>query len=55
MEKLLTVAEVSDVLRVHPVTVRKYIKKDHIKAAKFPGGDLRIDQKDLEEFVGIAK
>ena len=53
MGQLLTVNEVSERVRVIPLTVRRWIKSGELKAFK-PGGDRagwRIDEDDLAAFV----
>lgn len=51
---LLTVTEVASFIRVHPETVRRYIREGHIKAIKLTGkrSDYRISKKSLEAFMG---
>ncbi len=47
---MLTVHEVSDLLKVKESTVRTWIHEQSLRAAKF-GRDWRVAQKDLESFV----
>ena len=49
-KELLTVEEVSGILGVHPITIRRYIKDNKIKASKI-GGQWRITSSDLKEFM----
>lgn len=49
-KELLTVEEVSGILGVHPITIRRYIKDNKIKASKM-GGQWRITFSDLKEFM----
>ena len=49
-KELLTVEEVSGILGVHPITIRRYIKDNKIKASKM-GGQWRITSSDLKEFM----
>ena len=53
MSKFLLVEEVAEKLRLHPNTVREYIKGGKLPAAKF-GKVYRIKEQDLEEFIRQA-
>jgi excisionase family DNA binding protein len=49
MENLFNVNQAAFILKVHPLTVRRYIKEGRLKAIK-AGGNVRIREKDLMEF-----
>jgi excisionase family DNA binding protein len=49
MEDLLTVRQVSILLKVHPLTIRRYINQGKLKAVKV-GGNVRVSQSDLTSF-----
>lgn len=49
-QKLLKVAEVTEILQVHWQTVLTYIKEGKLKAVKI-GRGYRVTKKDLEEFI----
>jgi len=49
-DKMLTVDEVADQLRVHPRTVRQWIAKGELIAFD-TGRGYRIKQSDLDEFI----
>lgn len=49
MDNLLSVKQVAYILKVHPLTVRRYIKEERLKAVK-SGGNVRIKESDLAEF-----
>lgn len=49
MDGLLSVKQVAFILKVHPLSVRRYIKQGRLKAVKI-GGNVRIRDKDLQEF-----
>ena len=49
MNNLLSVRQAAFILKVHPLTVRRYIKEKKLKAVKI-GGNVRITETDLEEF-----
>jgi len=49
MDNLLSVKQVAYILKVHPLTVRRYIKDERLKAVK-SGGNVRIKESDLNEF-----
>lgn len=51
---VLTLKEVAERLRLHPNTLRRYIKKGKLAAMKF-GRVWRIEEKDLEEFMRANK
>src|SRR5258708_1109119 len=49
MNNLLSVKQVAFMLRVHPLTIRRYIKEKKLKAIKV-GGNVRIQETDLQGF-----
>ncbi len=49
MENLFNINQAAFILKVHPLTVRRYIKEGRLKAMKV-GGNVRIREKDLQEF-----
>ena len=49
MNNLLSVKQVAFILRVHPLTVRRYIKEKRLVAVKV-GGNIRIEENALENF-----
>lgn len=49
MENLFNVNQVAFILKVHPLTVRRYIKEGRLKAIK-AGGNIRIKESSLNEF-----
>ena len=53
MEKLLTIKEVAEYLRVSERSINRYIEAGRLKASKI--GQWRISQKDLEEFLNQNK
>ena len=53
MSRFLLVDEVAEKLRLHPNTVRGYIKKGILPAARF-GKVYRVKEKDVEEFIERA-
>lgn len=51
-DRLLTVAEVCELVRVHPQSVRRWIKEDGLPAIQFGGRTgYRIRLSDLEAFL----
>ncbi len=46
---LLSVKQVAFILKVHPLTIRRYISEKRLKAVK-AGGNIRIDENDLQDF-----
>lgn len=49
-ESLFSVNQVSLILKVHHLTVRRYIKEGKLKAVKI-GGNIRIPQSALDTFT----
>ena len=49
-ERFLTVAEVAERLKVHPITVRRHIKAGRLRAVRF-GRAVRIRESDLDAYV----
>ena len=46
----LTAEEIAEDLRIHVTTIREWIRKKKLRAAKF-GRDYRIKRQDYEEFI----
>ena len=49
MDNLFSVKQAAYILKVHPLTVRRYIKEERLKAVKV-GGNVRIRESALAEF-----
>lgn len=50
MDEFYTVNQVAIVLKVHPLTIRRYIKEGKLKAYKV-GGNVRVSVNDLRIFT----
>ncbi|MBI3341693.1 helix-turn-helix domain-containing protein [Candidatus Curtissbacteria bacterium] len=50
MDNVFTVKEIAEILKIHHLTVRRYIKKGKLKIIRFEG-NVRITKPDLEEFL----
>ena len=50
MEEYYTVAQAAIVLKVHPLTVRRYVREGKLKASRV-GGNVRIAVSDLKTFI----
>lgn len=50
-EELVTVEEAAKFLRVRCETIRRYIKKGHLKAQTLPGGDYRLREEDIQKLL----
>jgi excisionase family DNA binding protein len=50
MDNLFNVNQVAFILKVHPLTVRRYIREEKIKAVKV-GGNVRIRETELTAFT----
>lgn len=49
MDNLFSVKQAAYILKVHPLTIRRYIKDERLKAVKV-GGNIRIKESALNEF-----
>ncbi len=49
METLFNVKQAAFILKVHPLTIRRYVKEGRLKAVRV-GGNVRIQEKDLQDF-----
>lgn len=49
MDDLFTVNQVAIILKVHPLTIRRYIRQGKLRAVKL-GGNVRISQENLNNF-----
>ncbi len=49
MDNLLNINQVAFILKVHPLTVRRYIKEGKLKAVKV-AGNVRIKEAMLQDF-----
>ena len=49
MNNLLSVKQVAFILKVHPLTIRRYIKEERLKAVKV-GGNIRVEETALQHF-----
>lgn len=49
MENLFNVNQAAFIMKVHPLTIRRYIKEGRLKAVK-AGGAVRIKESDLQVF-----
>ena len=49
MENLFNVNQAAFILKVHPLTIRRYIREGRLKAIK-AGGNVRIKESQLQDF-----
>lgn len=49
MDTLLSVKQVAYILKVHPLSVRRYIKQGKLKAVR-AAGNVRVKESDLQHF-----
>ena len=49
--EILTPKEAADKLKVHLMTVYRWVASGRIKVSRLPGGGLRIDAKELEKLL----
>ena len=52
MVEILTAKEVAGRLKVHLMTVYRWVSSGRLKASRLPGGGLRIEAKELEKLLG---
>jgi excisionase family DNA binding protein len=50
MENLFNVNQAAFILKVHPLTIRRYIRESKLTAVK-AGGNVRIRESDLQNFT----
>lgn len=50
MEEFFTVFEAAKIIKVHPITIRRYIREGKLKAMR-AAGNIRIAKADLNEFT----
>ena len=50
MDELYTVYQAATILKIHPITIRRYIKEGKLKAFR-AGGNIRIALPDLKAFT----
>jgi excisionase family DNA binding protein len=56
IDNMMTIAEVSRILHIHPNTLRRWADKGVIKSYCItPRGDRRFLARDIEEFIASAK
>jgi excisionase family DNA binding protein len=48
---MMTVRQVAEELQVTTRTVYAYIREGHLRTARLPGGDYRVQRPDLDRFV----
>lgn len=49
--KLYTIYEVADLLGVHHMTVRSWIRRGVLAVVRFPGSGIRITQSEIDRIV----
>lgn len=49
MDNFFNVNQAAFILKVHPLTIRRYIKEGKLKAVK-AGGNVRIKESELQQF-----
>lgn len=55
MDELLTVAEVSTILKVTKDQVYRWIKAGTLEAIKFPSGTIRLSEEHIKKFLQTGK
>jgi len=50
MDNFYNVNQAAFIMKVHPLTVRRYIREGKLKAIKM-GGNVRIKEKNLQAFI----
>jgi len=54
-QRFYTTDEVADILKVDPESVRRYVRRGKLKAIKLGGKFIRIEKKDLNNFINSLK
>ncbi len=54
-QRFYTTDEVAKLLQVDPESVRRYVRRGHLKAVKLGGKFIRIDKTDLDKFIENLK
>jgi len=49
--ELLTVQEVADLYRVHPGTVRRWVRDEMVTAVRTPGRGIRVRRVEVERLL----
>lgn len=55
MVEILTAKEVADRLKVHLMTVYRWVSSGVLEASRLPGGGLRIDAKELDKLLSQGR
>ncbi len=55
LPQFYTPEQVAKILQINPESVRRYVRSGKLKAIKLGGKFIRIDKKDLEEFIASMK
>lgn len=50
MDNFYNVNQSAFIMKVHPLTIRRYIREGKLRAVKL-GGNVRIKEKDLQKFM----
>ena len=50
-DELLTIEEVADILKLHPDTIRRYVRERKLKAVRLSATQLRIKRSELDRFI----
>ncbi len=50
MDNFYNVNQAAYIMKVHPLTIRRYIREGKLKAVKL-GGNVRIKERDLQSFM----
>lgn len=54
-QRFYTTDEVADILKVDPESIRRYVRQGKLKAVKLGGKFIRIEKKDLDNFINSLK
>lgn len=54
-QRLLTVAEVAERLKVHQITVRRYIASGRLRAVRLGGTAVRVREEELERLLAPVR
>jgi excisionase family DNA binding protein len=50
-DELLTIDQVAEALKLHPDTIRRYIREKKMKAVRLSATNLRVRRSELDRFI----
>lgn len=50
-DELLTIEQVAEALKLHPDTIRRYIREKKMRAVRLSATNLRVRRSELDRFI----